>query len=422
MSFMTKPVCNTAQADSQNTGNSTDPEHVMAPTRMQIAIPQPDVDDLRHRLAAARWPVSVEGYGWDDGTDGTYLREFISYWRDQYDWRHREAQLNRFQHFQVEIDGELVHYLLAPGTGPRRMPLLLLHGWPSSFVQMLDILPLLTRDAGDGTVSFDVVVAALPGYPFTRLPTRPGASFGRIGELMVRLMTEVLGHSCFAGRGSDQGGLVLQRIGLRHPHCLIGLHRSGITPFANPLPNDLSPEEVAYQQCVSAWAARETAYARLQALRPETLVPALADSPVALASWFLEKFQRWGDCRNGLDAAFGRDRLIDNLCLHWFTRSAASATRLYREAVRDSGLTGRVEVPTAIMMPLKDGVTVPAPRAWCERTYNVQRWTVTQRGGHFPEWETPDVVAQDIRAFFTAIADQRITGRDAAPANQGALA
>jgi pimeloyl-ACP methyl ester carboxylesterase len=393
----------------------------MAPTRMQIAIPQPDIDDLRHRLGATRWPVQVAGYGWNDGTDGAYLREFVAYWRDQYDWRGREAQMNRLQHFQVEIDGELLHYLHAPGTGPRRMPLLLLHGWPSSFVQMLDILPLLTQDTGDGTVSFDVIVAALPGYPFTRLPTRSGSSFARIADLMVRLMTDVLGHSRFAGRGSDQGGLVMQQIGLRHPRHLIGLHRSGITPFASPPPGDLTPEEVDYQNQVTDWAARETAYARLQATRPETLVPALVDSPVALASWFLEKFQRWGDCRDGLDATFGRDRLIDNLCLHWFTRSAASATRLYREAARNLGLSGRVEVPTAIMMPLQDGVTVPAPRVWCERSYNVQRWTVTQRGGHFPEWETPSLVAQDIRAFFNAIADQRTTTHDAAAANQGTL-
>jgi pimeloyl-ACP methyl ester carboxylesterase len=148
------------------------------------------------------------------------------------------------------------------------------------------------------------------------------------------------------------------------------------------------------------------AYARLQALRPETLAPALADSPVALASWFIEKFQRWGDCGTDVDAQFGRDDLPDNLSLHWFTGAGAASLRLYREAVRDPGIAGRVEVPTAIMMPLRDGVTVPAPREWAERTYNVQRWTVLERGGHFPEWEVPEDVANDVRQFFKELTSQ----------------
>jgi pimeloyl-ACP methyl ester carboxylesterase len=224
-------------------------------------------------------------------------------------------------------------------------------------------------------------------------------SFSRIADLMSELMVEELGYNRFVARGSDQGGLVQQQIALKYPQHLIGLHRSGITPFANPLPAHLSPAEVDYQNKVAAWAQLETAYARLQALRPETLAPALADSPVGLASWFIEKFQRWGDCPEGIDQAFGRDRLLDNLSLHWFSGSGAASIRLYRESARDPGLSGRVEVPTAIMMPLHDGVTVPAPREWAERTFNVQRWTIMQRGGHFPEWEVPHEVATDIRQF-----------------------
>lgn len=375
----------------------------MPPSRMQISVPDADLEALRIRLSSVRWPVHVREYGWEDGTDGQYLREVVSYWRDQYDWRSREALMNELDHFTVEIDGEVLHYIHCSGRGKRRIPLMMLYGWPSSFVQMLDIIPLLTQAGMPDDLSFDVVVAALPGYPFTRLPTRPGMSFARMAELMVRLMVSELGYEQFAVRGTDQGGLVLQQIGLHHPKRLIGLHRSGITPFANPMPDNLTPEEEAYQKQVQAWAARETDYVRLQASRPETLVPALTDSPVGLASWFLEKFQRWGDCRNGIDETFGRDRLIDNLSLHWFTRSAASVTRLYREAARNPSPGGRVEVPTAIMMPLHDGVTVPAPQSWCNRSYNVQWWTVMEKGGHFPEWEVPELVARDIRSFFNSL-------------------
>jgi pimeloyl-ACP methyl ester carboxylesterase len=265
------------------------------------------------------------------------------------------------------------------------------------------VLPLLTEARDDGTPSCDVIAASLPGYPFTSFPEAPGMSFARIAELMTRLMVEELGFARFAVRGSDQGALVQQQMALRHPHRLIGVHRSGITPFATPLPADLSPAEVAYRRRVAGWAQRETAYARLQATRPEALTPALADSPVGLAAWLIDKFQRWGDCRDGVDACFGRDALLDNVCLHWFTGAGAASVRLYREAARDPGRVGRVEVPTAILMPLHDAVTVPAPREWAERSYAVRRWTVLERGGHFPEWEVPDLVAADLRAFLAEL-------------------
>jgi pimeloyl-ACP methyl ester carboxylesterase len=268
---------------------------------------------------------------------------------------------------------------------------------------MLDIIPLLTEARDDGTPCFDVVAASLPGYPFSGFPKQPGMSFSRIADLMTELMVDTLGYTRFAARGSDQGGLVQQQIGLKYPDRLIGLHRSGITPFANPMPADLTSAEIEYQQKVTAWAQVETAYARLQSLRPETLTPALADSPMGLASWLIEKFQRWGDCAAGIDQTFGRDALLDNLSLHWFTGAGAASIRLYRESALDPGLSGRVEVPTAILMPLRDGVTVPAPREWAERTFNVKRWTIMERGGHFPEWEVPHKVANDLRQFFSEL-------------------
>jgi pimeloyl-ACP methyl ester carboxylesterase len=372
----------------------------------RICVPDHELADLRRRLAETRWPTPMADYGWDEGTDAAYLRDFIAFWGGPYNWRDREAELNRFDHQLAEIDGAAIHFIYAEAKSAHAVPLLLLHGWPSSFVQMTEFIPLLTQPRADGAPAFHVVAASLPGYPLTRLPEQPGMSFARIAELMTRLMVEELGFTRFVGRGSDQGALVLQQIGLTHPEHLIGLHRSGITPFASSPIAELSEEEQAYQKRVATWALEETAYAQLQALRPETLTPALCDSPVALASWFLEKFQRWGDCRVGPDAQFGRERLADNLSLHWFTRSAAAATRLYLEGRRDPGMLGRVSVPTAILMPLHDGVTVPAPRAWCERSYNVVRYNVLTDGGHFPEWEVPHAVADDLRAFAHDLEDR----------------
>lgn len=370
---------------------------------MTIHIPDRDITDLRLRLKHTRWPPPLTTSGWEAGTDAHYLRDLIDYWASEYNWRERETRLNGFNHFVAELRGTTIHFIKASGQGPNPIPLLLMQGWPSSFVQMLAIIPLLTEARNDGTPCFDVVAASLPGYPFSDMPAQPGMSFSRIADVMTELMVEELGYTRFGARGSDQGGLVQQQIALKYPHRLIGLHRSGITPFANPMPADLSPAEVAYQQRVAAWAQVETAYARLQSLRPETLTPALADSPVGLASWFIEKFQRWGDCAQGLDQTFGRDNLLDNLSLHWFTGAGAASIRLYHESALDPGLAGRVEVPTAILMPLRDGVTVPAPREWAERSFNVTRWTIMEHGGHFPEWEVSHDVASDIRRFFAEI-------------------
>ncbi|OZI09699.1 epoxide hydrolase [Siphonobacter sp. BAB-5385] len=371
----------------------------------RIEIPEEDLQDLKRRLVHTRLPTPLQNASWTEGTDPTYLRNLLNYWADGYDWRQREQWFNSFPHYRAEVDGVTLHFIHAKAASPNAVPLLLMQGWPSSFVQVLDFIPLLTHPARADALHFDVIAVSLPGYAFSELPTEHGMNFARVADLVVKLMVEVLGYERFAARGSDQGALVQQQIGLKYPERLIGLHRSGITPFLNPLPGDLTEEEKTYQQQVAIWAQRETAYARLQAQRPETLLPALTDSPAGLASWILEKFQRWGDTED-LDQHFGRDKLLDTITLHWFAQGGAGSIRLYHEAARDPGLSGRVQVPTAIAMPLRDGITVPAPRRWAERFYDVQQWTVMERGGHFPEWEIPEALAEDIRSFFSHLLSQ----------------
>lgn len=376
-------------------------------SQFKIQIPEDEIQFLKNRLKQIRLAPPIDPSNWSDGTDADYLRDLIQDWGTRYDWRSREILLNRFDHFLADIEGTKIHFIHAKGKGKNPIPLLLLQGWPSSFIQMLDIIPLLTETREDDTPSFDVVAASLPGYLFSEIPSKHGTSFAHIADLMQKLMVEELGYQKYAARGSDQGALVQQQLGLKYPENLIGLHRTGITPFLNPLPEDLSEEEIQYQQKVASWAKLETAYASLQALRPETITPALADSPIALASWVIEKFQRWGDCNGDLDRHFGRDKLLDNLSLHWFYGAGAASVRLYREVTRNPGLSGRVNVPTAIIMPLRDGIAVPFPKSWAERFYDVQRWTVLEKGGHFSEWEVPETIAEDIRSFFKSLTNRR---------------
>lgn len=360
-----------------------------------IAVPDAVLEDLETRLRLTRWPDRIAGAGWDYGIDTDTLRPLVEHWAEGFDWRAVERELNALPQFTAEVEGETIHFVHATGQGARRIPLLVLHGWPSSFLQMTDLIPLLT--AKREGVSFDVIVPSLPGFGFSSQPEARGMSVARIAGLMTRLMTEVLGYDRFAGRGSDLGAGVLQQIALQSPERLIGLHLSGTNPYIGSVPEDLSPEEAEFVQRAQMWMQSEMAYAMLHSSKPDTVAVALNDSPAGLAAWVLEKFHAWSDTHDFLPR-YGRVRLLATLTLYWATGTIGSSMRLYYETVRDPGQWGRVEVPTAMLMTPHD--MFPTPRAWAERTYNVERWTEIDRGGHFLEWEEPVLVADDVFDWF----------------------
>ena len=373
-----------------------------------VAVPEAALADLRQRLARTRWPDEVAGAGWDYGTNLAYLRDLIAYWRDGFDWRAREAALNGFAHYRAEVDGFGLHFVHERGTGANPLPLLMLHGWPSSFVQMLKILPLLTDPAahgGDAADAFDVVAASLPGYGFSDRPTVPGMNVTKMAELFTTLMVEELGYARFAVRGTDLGAGVSKGIALAHPDVLVGHHTGGTNPFVMQVPDDLTPTEREFVANAQRWSMEEMAYAMLQSSRPQTLAFGLNDSPAGLAAWMVEKFRRWSDCDGDVERVFSKDELLTNLSIYWVTETIGSSVRLYYESVRDQGGWGRADVPTAMAMPVKD--MFPTPRAWAERTSRIDRWTELPRGGHFPEWEVPELIAEDLRAFFRPLRQAR---------------
>ena len=366
-----------------------------------IEIPHAMLDDLRQRLTRTRWPDALDGVGWEYGIDQAYIQELVAYWRDGFDWRAQEARLNQLPQFRAVVDGVGIHFIRVRGQGPNPTPLLMLHGWPSSFVQMLPIIPLLTDPAshgGDANASFDVVAASLPGYGFSDRPTAPGMSVGPMAELFHSLMTETLGYERYGVRSSDLGAGVSSQLALLAPDALIGVHTGGTNPYIGEVPPDLSPAEEQFVADAQAWMQGEMAYAMLHATKPQTLAVGLNDSPAGLASWIVEKFWRWGDHGGDLEGVFGRDALLTNLTIYWATETINSSIRLYYETVRNPGRWGASQVPTAMLMSPKD--MFATPREWAERQGRVDRWTEIDRGGHFLEWEQPALVAADLRAFF----------------------
>ena len=369
----------------------------MAATPFTIDIPQADLDDLHQRLEMTRWPDAMDGAGWDYGTDPDYLRELVTYWRNGFDWRAQERRLNGFPQFRATVDGVDLHFIHERGTGPNPMPILLLHGWPSSFVQMLDILPLLTDPAahrGDSADSFDVVVASLPGYGFSPTPTDRPMTIARMGELLHTLMTRELGYASYGIRASDIGAGVQTQMALAHPESITGTHRTGSSmPF---VPDDLSAVEQAYVDAVDAWQKAEGAYGHQHRTKPQTLAYGLNDSPTGLASWILEKFRSWSD--GDVERSYTRDELLTNIAIYWFTRTINSSIRVYRDGSGPDARTGIPNVPTAHLMAREQ---IPnAPPEWTRRFYRVDRYVEAERGGHFLEWEQPEIVAGDLRAFF----------------------
>ncbi len=367
----------------------------------RIDVPQATLDDLQQRLERTRWPDEIPGIGWDYGADPAYMRELVAHWRNGFDWRAQEAALNQFDHFRAAVEGVGLHFIHQRGEGSGATPLLLLHGWPSSFVQMADIIPLLVdpvSHGGSGADAFDVVAVSLPGYGFSGIPAERGMSVARIAALIHRLMTETLGYDRYAARGSDLGAGVITQLALTHPESLIGIHLSGTNPYLMNVPSDLSPAEQAFVAKAQTWMQTEMAYAMEHASRPQTLAYGLNDSPVGLAAWIVEKFWRWSDHDGSLDTAFSKDQLLTNLTIYWATGTINSSMRLYYETVRDPGAWGRIDVPSAYLMTSKD--MFPTPREWVERTVRVDRWTEIDQGGHFLEWEVPEIVAQDLRTFF----------------------
>lgn len=367
--------------------------------------------DLRGRIGRTRWPDAIPGTGWELGVDVDYLRELLGYWADGFDWRARERELNELDHFRAELDGVWVHFVHARAREGEGVPLVLTHGWPSAFVEMLPLVPFLTDPGAHGIAgpAFDLVIPSLPGYGFSERPARTGVTMRDTARLWHRLMRG-LGYERYGAYGTDFGAGVSTWMALDDPDPMVGLHLSNLelAPYTGPGARPLSDAERAYLERYESWLEAHHAYADIQATRPQTLAYALGDSPAGLAAWIVEKWREWADTGGDVDGRFSRDFLLTLVTLYWAPGSIATSIRDYFDNRRFGHAPGPddlVRVPTAIAVFadqfLDEG---EPPREWAERLYDVRRWTRMPRGGHFAAAEEPELVARDIAAFFGSLA------------------
>jgi microsomal epoxide hydrolase len=376
------------------------------PSTFALHVLDADIADLRERLARTRFPDQAPGDAWAYGSDVGYLKILTEYWRKDFDWRAQEAALNAFPQFRAPLDGVDLHYLHVPGVGPDPMPLLLLHGWPGSVFEFLDIIPRLTdpqRFGGDARDAFTVVAPSLPGYGLSFQPGQKRFGVPEMADCVAALMHDVLGYTKFGAQGGDWGSAVCTRLCSEHAERMIGIHvnlmAAARDPSAFPNPTE---EERRYLSELAQWTREETGYQWIQGTRPQTLAFGLTDSPAGLAAWIVEKFRAWSDCGGVIENAINRDRMLADISLYWFTGAIGSSFWPYYARLHDSPIlpagtrirvpTGYAEFPREIVKP---------PRSAAARIFtDIRRWSVMPRGGHFAALEQPELLADEVRAFF----------------------
>lgn len=376
----------------------------------RIAVPQAQLDDLRDRLARVRWPDELTGVGWSRGVPAGYLRELAGYWRDGFDWRAQEAELNAFPQFTTAIDGQNVHFIHVRSPQRHALPLILTHGWPGSIVEFLDVIGPLTDPAahgGDPTDAFDVVVPSLPGFGFSGPTTETGWTEERVAAAWKELMAR-LGYERYGAQGGDVGAGVSPALGRIAPERVVGVHVNaasvGFMPFP-PLDDaelaELTDRERDRVDRIGHFMQEMYGYNVIQSTRPQTLAYGLADSPVGQLAWIVEKFKEWTFDAEVPEDAVDRDRMLANVMTYWLTNTAGSSARLYYEGAHSGswGPQERSPVPTGVAVFAGD----IAIRRYAEQANTITHWTDFDRGGHFAAMEVPELLVGDIRDFFRSL-------------------
>lgn len=375
-------------------------EHVRP---FEVRISDEAVDDLRRRLDDARWPDQLPDTAWEYGTDREYLRRLCTYWRETFDWDAFEERLNQFDQYTTTVDGQRVHFYHVRSPNRSARPLLLSHGWPGSTAEFLDVLgPLSDPEAhgGDPSDAFHVVAPSLPGYGFSGPTRERGYDAARIATAFDRLMDR-LDYDRYFAQGGDWGGLVTTILGGTRPERVPAIHSTMLfvdhSTFDAPMEMLDEAGRADYRE-TRAFYEHGSGYREIQSTKPQTLAYGLTDSPVGLAGWVIEKFRAWSDCDGDIESSFDRDRLLDNLCVYWFTGTINASMRLYYETDFGDVIPASVDVPTGhARYPAEVAKT---PRPWAEAVYDIDRWREMPAGGHFPAMEVPELFVQDVRSFF----------------------
>ncbi|MDX3113862.1 epoxide hydrolase [Streptomyces scabiei] len=366
-----------------------------------IAVPEAELDDLKYRLARTRWPDTIPDSGWTHGIDLAWTKDMAAYWRDGFDWRKQEAALNAFPQFTTTIDGQSIHFLHVRSPEPNALPLILTHGWPSTFADFAEMIGPLTdprRHGGDPADAFDVVVPSLPGFGFSGRTREPGWDSARIAGAWDTLM-HGLGYPRYVAHGGDVGSFVTRRMGIAQPDGLLAIHVLEIWAFPTGAPGELDDLTGTEKNRLTFMAEfnDHSSHQRVHQTRPLTLAYGLTDSPVGQLAWINDPLMGLG--RFAPPEPRDRDVLLTNTSIYWFTKTAGSSARWYFEDARSGAGDPAPPNPTPTGVALFP-YNFQSVRTIAERANNIVHWSTYERGGHFAALDVPDLLVGDLRQFF----------------------
>jgi epoxide hydrolase len=367
----------------------------------KIQVEDAELEDLKRRLRATRWPDAQTVEDWSQGIPLDYVRNVCDYWARDYDWRKTEARLNALPQFQTDLDGVSIHFLHIRSRHEAALPLVLTHGWPGSIVEFLKVIPALTdptAHGGQAADAFHLVCPTLPGYGFSGQPKQHGWTAEKIARAWSQLMLR-LGYQRYYAQGGDWGAVVTTSIALQDTEHCHGIHLN--MPVVRPDPStmgSLTEEEKEALDGIQHYQDWDSGYSKQQGTRPQSLGYGLADSPAGQAAWILEKFWAWTDCRGNPENVLTRDEMLDNVMLYWLPNAAASSARLYWESFNKINYD-TVRLPVGCSIFPKE--IFRASRRWAEKRYpNLVYWNTLDKGGHFAAFEQPELFVQELRACF----------------------
>ena len=363
-----------------------------------------EIQNVKSKVASFPWHEMPKDGGWSFGTNIDYMKNLADYWTKEYDWKSQEARLNQFPNYKTKVDDLDIHFIIKKSSSPKAIPLILIHGWPGSIVEFLEIIdPLCEPEkyGNDNEVCFDIIAPSIPGFAFSGKPENPIGP-RRIASIFNKLMTEKLGYKKYVAQGGDWGSAISTWLGFDHSKNCKGIHINMLP--ARHIDGPKTEEEKSWDRQFSKDYVSQSGYFAIQSTKPQTLSYAMMDSPVGVAAWIIEKFHHWSDLEDGsLELTYQKDDLLTNIMIYILTKSFNTSSWIYYGRAKEGGRIlsqdgRRVEVPTGCAVYPKEFLTWP-PKSYVERLFNIVHWTEMNRGGHFAALEQPSSLINDIQNY-----------------------
>ncbi|KAL7933943.1 Alpha/Beta hydrolase protein [Trichoderma chlorosporum] len=366
-----------------------------------LHIPQQEIDDLKRRIGGTRWPDEEVTDGSFQGISLNKAQNVARYWKDEYDWRRFEQEVNQYPQYTTKIDNLNIHFFHIRSNEPNARAIILTHGWPGSFVEFLKCIPLLVDPVSHGgrpSEAFHVVIPSLPGWGFTEPPKETGWNMRHTAKALITLMEQRLGYGKWFVHGGDYGAVITTLMAQTRPLGLVAIHLNLLLaiPQALETPTD---EENRALEAFRTTQNEMSGWKWISSTRPQTIAYLLSDSAMGQAMWIYDKYQDWTDNSGDPEDALTLDEMLDNISVHWFSQSAGSISRVFWEDRQLNFDLGPVEMPVAILVFEKD--IFKHPKKWAEQGFpNMIHFHTTNKGKYFGAFERPEVLLKDIRLGF----------------------